>query len=52
MIKKKKKKELKKQEPYMAQMNPSANHRQTHRHKEQTRGCQGGGMWGGLGVWD
>lgn len=36
----------------MAQMNPSANHRQTHRHKEQTRGCQGGGMWGGLGVWD
>ena len=36
----------------MAQMNLCANHKQTHRHKEQTRGCQGGGRWEGLGVWD
>lgn len=33
---KKKKWELKKREPYTAQMNLSANHKQTHRHKEQT----------------
>ena len=27
--------------------------KQTHRHREQTYGCQGGGGWGdGLGVWD
>ena len=28
--------------------------KQTHRHREQTRGCQGGGRRGrdGLGVWD
>ena len=35
----------------MAKMNLTKQ-KQTHRHKEQTRGCQGGGMWGGLGVWD
>ena len=32
----------------MAQMNPATKQRQTHRHREQTRGCQGGG--GGSGV--
>ena len=28
--------------------------KQTHRHREQTLGCQGGGGWGrdGLGGWD
>ena len=28
--------------------------KQTHGHREQTSGCQGGGGWrkGGLGVWD
>ena len=27
--------------------------KQTHRHREQTHGCQGGGEWGtdGVGVW-
>ena len=36
----------------MTQMNLST--KQTHRHREQTCGCQGGGGWGrdGLGVWD
>ena len=38
----------------MAQMNLSTKQKQTHRHREQTCGCQGGGCWGreGLGVWD
>ena len=26
----------------MAQMNPSTEHKQTHRHREQICGCQGG----------
>ena len=28
--------------------------KQTHRHREQTCGCQGGGRWrrDGVGVWD
>ena len=36
----------------MTQMNLFT--KQTHRHREQTCGCQGGGCWGrdGLGVWD
>ena len=35
-------------------MNLSMKQKQTHRHREQTCGCQGGGTWGreGLGVWD
>ena len=35
-------------------MNLSIKQKQTHRHKEQTCGCQGGGEWGreGLGVGD
>ena len=35
-------------------MNLSAKQKQTHRHKEQTCGCQGGREWerDGLGVWD
>ena len=36
-------------------MNLSTNQKQTHRHREQICGCQGGsGEWGrkGLGVWD
>ena len=38
----------------MAQMNLSIKQKQTHRHKEQTCGYQGGGEWGreGLGVGD
>ena len=38
----------------MAQMNLSTKHKQTHGHREQMGGCQGGGGWGkdGLGVWD
>ena len=42
----------------MAQMNLSMKQKQTHRHREQTCGCQGGwgmrdGGWGrdGLGIW-
>jgi len=35
----------------MAQMNLSTRQKQTHRHREQTCGCQGegprGGAWGG-----
>ena len=35
-------------------MNLSMKQRQTHGHREQTCGCQGGGGWerNGLGVWD
>ena len=35
-------------------MNKSTKQKQTHRHREQTCGCQGGEGWGreGLGVWD
>ena len=35
-------------------MNLPMNQKQTHRHREQTCGCQGGGGWGrdGVGVWD
>ena len=35
-------------------MNLSTKHKQTHRHREQTCGCQGEGGWGrnGLAVWD
>ena len=35
-------------------MNLSAKQKQTHRHREQTCGCQGGGGWGrdGLRVCD
>ena len=35
-------------------MNISTKQKQTHRYKEQTCGCQGGGGTGrdGLGVWD
>ena len=34
-------------------MNLSTKQKQTHRHREQTCGCQGGGgkKWDGLGVW-
>ena len=33
------------------QMNLSAKQKETHRHREQTCGCQGGrGEWDGLGV--
>ena len=34
-------------------MNLSTKQKQTHRHREQTSGCQGGGgmEWDGLGVW-
>ena len=34
-------------------MNLSKEKTQTHRHREQTCGCQGGGEreWDGLGVW-
>ena len=37
----------------MAQMNPSVEQKQTHRHGEQTCSCQGGsGMeWDRLGIW-
>ena len=35
-------------------MNLSMKQKQTHKHTEQTCGCQGSGEWkrGGLGVWD
>ena len=38
----------------MAQMNLSLKQKQTHRHREQTCGCQGeaGREGDGLGVWD
>ena len=38
----------------LIQMNLYTKQKQTHRHREQTYGCQGGGVWGreGLGVWD
>ena len=37
----------------MAQMNLSAKQKQTHRHREQTSGCQGGeGCTGSLGLVD
>ena len=38
----------------MIQMNLSTKQKQTHRHREQTCGYQGGGEWerDGLGVWD
>ena len=41
----------------MTQMNPSMNQKQTHRHREQTYGCQGGvgvepGWTGSLGLAD
>ena len=41
-------------EKKMIQMNLFMKQKQTHRHREQTCGCQGGGIWGrdGLGVWD
>ena len=29
-------------------MNLSTKQKQTHRHREQTCGCQGGGGWGGM----
>ena len=34
-------------------MNIPTKKKQTHRHREQTCGCQGGGVWGrdGLGGW-
>ena len=37
----------------MIQMNLSVKQKQTHRHREQTCGCQGEGKWekNGLGVW-
>ena len=38
----------------LTQKNLSVKQEQTHRHREQACGCQGGGGWGrdGLGVWD
>ena len=38
----------------MSQMNLSMKQKQTHRHREQTYGCQGGRECRrvGLGVWD
>ena len=41
----------------MTQMNLSTQQKQTHRHREQTCGCQGGGGWeegwsGSLGLAD
>ena len=37
----------------MTQMNLSMQRKQTHRHREETCGCQGGGQGReGLGVWD
>ena len=30
----------------MTQVNLSVKHKQTHRHREQTGDCQGGGGWG------
>ena len=37
----------------MTQMNLSMKHKQNHRHREETGGCQGGGVWGrdGAGGW-
>ena len=35
----------------MTQMNLSMKQKQTHRHREQTCGCQGVGWRDGLGVW-
>ena len=37
----------------MTQMNLSTKQKQTHRHREQTCDCQGGGSWGrdGMGDW-
>ena len=37
----------------MAQMNISTKQKQTERHGEQTRGCQGGWgrEWDGQGIW-
>ena len=36
----------------MAQMNPPTKQKQTHRHREQTCGCQGGNgrEWDGWGI--
>ena len=34
----------------MTQMNLSMKQKQTHRHREQTCGCQGGGDLGRVGV--
>ena len=38
----------------MTQTNLSTKQKQTHRHREQTYGCQGGGKIGreGVGGWD
>ena len=39
----------------ITQINISAKQKKTHRHREQTCGCQGGRGWTGrerLGVWD
>ena len=38
---------------YMTHMNLSTKQKQTHRHREQTCGCQGGRGWGrdGLDIW-
>ena len=33
-------------------MNLSTEQKDTHRHGEQTCGCQGAGEWDGLGVWN
>ena len=37
----------------MTQINLSTKQKQTHGHREQTCGCQGGGGWGrdGVGGW-
>ena len=35
----------------MAQVNPSTEQEQSHRHREQTHGCQGGGSGMDGGVW-
>ena len=37
----------------MVQFNLSTKEKQIHRHREQTYGCKGGGMWewNGWGVW-
>ena len=32
----------------MTQTNLSTKQKWTHRHREQTCGCQGGGRWGGM----
>ena len=32
----------------MTQMNLSMKQKETHGHREQTGGCQGGGVWGGM----